>query len=98
MNRAELDANVAKTAMKGLNILSRNSEMTDEYIDTIYEGFQEVAGHLFTITDDEITIIREAVNMIKKSDPIFVHHDNKDKFECAIEMINDILDLIEKAN
>lgn len=92
MNREDLDKNIQETAQKAL--LSKIYESSPE--DEILKGFMEVCDHLYTITDDELTILDQGLKMLVALDPLWVNKKEQNKFKDIIKMMQEVIDLIWK--
>lgn len=92
MNREELDKQIQETAQKAM--LSKIYESTPE--DEIFKGFMEVCDHLYSITDDELTILDQGLKMLVALDPLWVNKKEHNKFNEIIKMMQEVIDLIWK--
>ena len=95
MNRQDLNKNMEETAKKALLAELLNEDITDP----IMEGFKEVMEHLYTITDDEIDIIKNGLkqlHLVINRDDAFTQENYKNLVNNATAMIEEIIDLIEK--
>ena len=94
MNRQELNKNVEESAMKAILADLENKDKTD----SIMEGFIEVMEHQFTITDDEIDIIKNGLKLLHlviNRDDAFTQENYKNLVHNATAMIEEIIVLVE---
>lgn len=92
MNRDDLDKNIQETMQKSIIAMFREGDPTDE----ILKGFNEVCDHLYTITDDELTILDQGLKMLVALDPLWVNKKEQNKFMDIIKMMQEVIDLIWK--
>ena len=64
--------------------------------DVIMDQIDEVCNHLFTITDDELTILDQGLKILIALDPLFVNYSEQEKYKECIKMMQEIIDLIWK--
>lgn len=92
MNREELDRNIQETTQKSIIATFREGDPDDE----ILKGFNEVCDHLYTITDDELTILDQGLKMLVALDPLWVNKKEQNKFMEIIKMMQEVIDLLWK--
>ena len=92
MNRADLDKNIEETMQKSIIAMFREGDPDDE----ILKGFMEVCDHLYTITDDELTILDQGLKMLVALEPLWVNKKEQNKFMDIIKMMQEVIDLIWK--
>ena len=92
MNRADLDKNIKETTLKSIIAMFREGDPDDENL----KGFMEVCDHLYTITDDELTILDQGLKMLVALDPLWVNEKEQNKFMEIIKMMQEVIDLIWK--
>ena len=92
MNREDLNKNIDETMAKSIISMF----MKDDPIDEILKGFNEVCDHLYTITDDELTILDQGLKMLVALDPLWANKKEQNKFMDIIKMMQEVIDLIWK--
>ena len=92
MNREALNKNIDVTMAKSIIAMFREGDPDDE----ILKGFMEVCDHLYTITDDELTILDQGLKMLVALDPLWVNKKEQNKFMEIVKMMQQIIDLIWK--
>ena len=92
MNREALDKNMQETMQKSIISMFMNGDPSDE----ILKGFNEVCDHLYTITDDELTILDQGLKMLVALDPLWINKKEQNKFMDIIKMMREIIDLLCK--
>lgn len=92
MDREALDKNMQETIEKSIISMFMNGDPSDE----ILKGFNEVCDHLYTITDDELTILDQGLKMLVALDPLWVNKKEQNKFMDIIKMMQEVIDLIWK--
>ena len=92
MNREDLDRNMKETIQKSVIAKFMDGDPEDE----ILKGFMEVCDHLYTITDDELTILDQGLKMLVAIEPLWVNKKEQNKFKDIIKMMQEVIDLIWK--
>lgn len=92
MNREDLDKNIEETMQKSIIAMFREGDPDDE----ILKGFLEVCDHLYTITDDELTILDQGIKMLVALSPVWINYKEENKFKNIIKMMQEVIDLIWK--
>lgn len=92
MDRDALDKNMHETMQKSIISMFMNGDPSDE----ILKGFNEVCDHLYTITDDELTILDQGLKMLVALDPLWVNKKEQNKFMDIIKMMQEVIDLLWK--
>ena len=92
MNREQLDRNIEETMQKSIISMFMKDDPTDE----ILKGFNEVCDHLYTITDDELTILDQGLKMLVALDPLYINKKEENKFNEIIKMMQEVIDLLWK--
>jgi len=92
MNREDLNKNIDETMAKSIISMFMNGDPSDE----ILKGFNEVCDHLYTITDDELTILDQGLKMLVALDSLWVNKKEQNKFKEIIKMMQEVIDLIWK--
>ena len=92
MDRNDLNKNIEETMYKSII----NMFMKQDPADDILKGFNEVADHLYTITDDELTVLDQGIKMLKALDPLWINKKEHNKFNEVLKMMQEIIDLIWK--
>lgn len=88
MTREELDKIIAQNVID----VAAGAEPKE----VIMEHIEEVCNHLFTITDDELTILDQGLKILVALDPLFVNCSEQEKYKECIKMMQEIIDLIWK--
>lgn len=88
MTREELDKIIAQNVID----VAAGAEPKE----VIMEHIEEVCNHLFTITDDELTILDQGIKMLVALDPLWVNKKEQNKFMEIIKMMQEVIDLIWK--
>lgn len=92
MDRNELDNNVEETLKKCVIKMFMDGDPTDD----ILKGFNEVADHLFNITDDELTVLDQGIKMLVALDPHWINKNEQNTYNEVLKMMQEIIDLIWK--
>lgn len=92
MNREALNKNIDETMAKSIISMVIKNDPTDE----ILKGFNEVCDHLYTMTDDELTILDQGLKMLVALDPLWVNKKEQNKFMDIIKMMQEVIDLLWK--
>lgn len=90
MNREALNKNIEETMQKSIIAMFSEGDPDDE----ILKGFMEVCDHLYTITDDELTILDQGLKMLVALDPLWVNKKEQNKFMDIIKMMQEVIDLL----
>ena len=92
MDRNDLYKNIEETMYKSLI----NMFIKQDSADDILKGFNEVADHLYTITDDELKVLDLGIKKLNSIDPLWVNRKEENTFREILKMMQEIIDLIWK--